>query len=229
MNSFEDIIEKIKSHSLNVGIVPSRHMINFFRQSTDPIVREIYESFAKSEVDVNLLNANLSSVLNGKSVLIAYSYVLRAFVKKYNYLPFYVGRDMYGGHAFVFLYSKFISQSLKEKLDLLVFSSFESGLIDFWRQKRVVKTQETLSFEENNFESISFHYLKGIYIIFVFGLFISVFCYIFEIIFKHNEDRRRRCLPHHKRRRPLMTKLYTHFVKHESRIYPNFEKINLAC
>ena len=110
--------------------------------------------------------------------------ILRAFVKKHNYLPFYVGSEMHSGNGVVMLYSKFISKSLKNKLDLLVMSTFESGFFDYWREKRLLKTQEIFSFEENNFQSISLHNLKGIYIILFFGLIISGFCFIFEIINK---------------------------------------------
>ncbi len=88
---------------------------------------------------------------------------------------------MHCGNGVVMLYSKFISQSLKNQLDLLVLSTFESGLFDFWRQKILAETQKAFSYEKADFRLISLQNLKGIYIIFFVMLTISGFCCVFEI------------------------------------------------
>ncbi len=67
---------------------------------------------------------------------------------------------MQSGNGVIMLYSKFISDSLKNRLDLLLMSIFESGFIDYWREKTYFNTHEVFSFEENNFQTISLHNLK---------------------------------------------------------------------
>jgi hypothetical protein len=106
------------------------------------------------------------------------------FDKKHSLLPFYIGSDMHFGRPRVMHYSKFIPKSLKNRLDLLVISSFESGFFDYWREKRIDKNDIKFSFHENTSQSLSLHNLRGIYIIFFCGICISGLSFMLEFFYE---------------------------------------------
>ena len=101
-----------------------------------------------------------SEIYQGGSIGIDYSSILGDVSKANQHLGFHLSRDQYFGSEFVILYSKTIDQTLKETIDSMVSSVFESGLYDHW-QSLLYKIKVNQSRPEES-DIISLESMKGV-------------------------------------------------------------------
>ena len=179
IDSINDLVDFIRATRANITLASSTSYMTWqlFKDSEDENFRTIFKRLKNQ-------NYNIKDIINGKSIYIGYGFVIEKTIKSNQHPSLYIGRQQYFGSPFAVLYTKSFDKTLKEKIDSVVSTIFESGLFNLWTLLVPYKRPKETLTETENHDTIRMDDIKGIMMLLAIIYLLVIFSLIFENLSK---------------------------------------------
>ena len=178
IDSIDDLVEFLSSIKSNISLISSKGQYTWrlFETSEETSFKIIYNRL----IDVPYINYN--DVHRGKSIALDYGHEFEHVIEANKHLDLHIGHQQYFGTAIVILYSKFIDQSVKDRIDSIINVLFESGLQSFWES--LWFPESDIGFEESQeFHAIRLRSINGLFIVLAIVNSVLIIILIIEIFY----------------------------------------------
>ena len=128
IDSIDDLANFLDSTSANISMVANENYLTWklLESSQDTNFQKIYKKL------IHKINFGYDEIYHGRRIAINYRFIFESVISTNKHLGFHLSGDQYFGSAIVLLYSKTINNTLKDRIDSVVYSLFESGIQDLW-------------------------------------------------------------------------------------------------
>ena len=184
INSIEDILDFLSSTKLNISMVTSKNLLpitlDLLKTTNKYKFKKIFNMITTSSNHDLHPEIIVNDLIKGKSIWINFSIILEFIFTANEHLGLHLGSQQYYGSHFGILYSKKIAKELKNRIDSVINSLFESGLKSFWHRL----SHRKMNIHEIDAENIiTLLHTRGFFIL-IFIIYIILFCVLLmEIVF----------------------------------------------
>ena len=161
IDSMDDVVKLLESTTSNISVVAFNGFLTWqlMENSREKNFQKVFKHL------IPKLDFGYDEIYKGRRVAIQYDVILLGVINGIKLNGFHLSRDRYFGSALCIYYSKAIDNNVKEKIDSVIYSLYETGLQGLWSKFNIpVKIKQDEN-DDNDKQSNDMDSVRGLFIL----------------------------------------------------------------